>query len=121
MIEYFKSLGEENRLRILALLMHGDMCVCEIEESLNMTQSNVSRHLTALKSCGILESYKKAQWAYYKINDKFKEENQNLWIYIVEKFKMNPNYMIDYEKYQKNKQQDICSGKNHQAIINIKE
>jgi ArsR family transcriptional regulator len=111
-IEYFKSLGEENRLRILAILIHGDMCVCEIEESLKMTQSNVSRHLTALKSSGILESYKKAQWAYYKISDKFKEENQNLWIYIVEKSQAHPKYKTDYEKWQDCRQQDLCKSEN---------
>lgn len=119
-IEFFKSLGEENRLRILALLIHGDRCVCEIEESLMMTQSNVSRHLTALKSSGILESYKKAQWAYYKISDKFKEENKNLWIYLVEKSKDDPKYTMDYSKWQDCRRQDPCSSENRIDFINRK-
>ncbi len=60
MVDIFKALAEENRLRILSLLMVDEMCVCEIEDCLNMNQSNVSRHLTALRRCGILEAYKKA-------------------------------------------------------------
>ncbi len=109
MIDIFKALSEESRLRILAILLQDEMCVCEIETCLKMTQSNVSRHLTALKSCGILDSYKKAQWAYYKISEKFKEENLHLWLYIVENLKENPIYKIDYELRQNCKRQDLCN------------
>jgi len=107
--DIFKALSEESRLRILALLMHDEMCVCEIELCLKMTQSNVSRHLTALKSSGILDSYKQAQWAYYKISEKFKEENQSLWLYIVQKLQELPCYHIDFEECQNCKRQDLCS------------
>lgn len=109
MVEIFKALAEESRLRILALLIQDEMCVCEIEECLKMTQSNASRHLTALKNSGILESYKQAQWAYYKISDKFKEENQNLWLYLVQKLKELPSYQIDFEECKNCKRQDLCN------------
>jgi len=111
-VDILKALAEESRLRILALLLQDEMCVCEIEDCLNMTQSNVSRHLTALKQCGILDSYKQAQWAYYKISDKFKEEHQNLWLYLVQKLKESPNYQMDFEKCQNCKRQDLCNGRN---------
>ena len=58
MVDIFKALAEETRLRIFAQIIKGDMCVCEIEECLHLTQSNASRHLTALKRAGILDSYK---------------------------------------------------------------
>ena len=75
MIDILKALAEETRLRIFAQIIKGDMCVCEIEECLELTQSNASRHLTALKRAGILDSYKTAQWAYYKVSDTFITEN----------------------------------------------
>ena len=100
-VDIFKSLSEESRLRILSLLVQDEMCVCEIEECLNMTQSNVSRHLTALKQSGILDSYKKAQWAYYKINDNFIRENALLWEYLQEKLKTDAKYRTDL-KVRKN-------------------
>lgn len=109
MVDIFKALAEESRLRIMALLIQDEMCVCEIEECLKMTQSNVSRHLTALKNCGILDSYKQAQWAYYKTSDKFKEENQNLWLYLVEKLKELPNYQKDFDECQNYKRQGLCN------------
>jgi ArsR family transcriptional regulator len=111
MINIFKALAEENRLRILALLLQNEMCVCEIKGSLKMTQSNVSRHLIALKNCGILECSKKSQWAYYKISDKFKEENKYLWFYLEQKLKEIPSYEVDFNEYQKCKVLDLCKSK----------
>lgn len=111
MVEIFKALAEESRLRILAILMEGEMCVCEIESCLKMTQSNVSRHLTALKNSGIVESYKKAQWAYYKVSEKFKENNQDLWIYLEKNLKKMPNYHKDFDECQNFKGIGLCDVK----------
>jgi ArsR family transcriptional regulator len=90
MIESFKALAEESRLRILALLMDEEMCVCELEETLGMTQSNVSRHLTALRGAGIIECNKSAQWAFYCVSAKFKTENRYLWLFLQEKLNQDP-------------------------------
>jgi len=111
MVEIFKALAEESRLRILAILMEDEMCVCEIEECLKMTQSNVSRHLTALKNSGILDSYKKAQWAYYKVSAKFKEDNQDLWLYLVKKLKESPSYQKDLDECKNCKRLDLCNAR----------
>lgn len=108
MVDIFKALAEENRLRILALVMEGEMCVCEIEDCLNMTQSNVSRHLTALKKSGILASYKKAQWTYYKIDTNFIEKNEDLFVYLTKELKQLPCYVNDKLKRDKCKLQDLC-------------
>ncbi len=111
MVDIFKALAEENRLRILAMLMKDEMCVCEIEVCLNMTQSNVSRHLTALKKCGILEAYKKAQWVYYKIDNSFIERNPDLFAYLTKELKQLASYKSDCEKLAKSKLQCLCDVK----------
>ena len=111
MVDIFKALAEESRLRILALLMQDEMCVCEIEDCLNMTQSNVSRHLTALKNCGILNSFKKAQWTYYKINNSFVKQNPDLHAYLSKELKRLPCYNNDCEKWGNCKSQDLCNCK----------
>lgn len=108
MVEIFKVLAEESRIRILSILLEGEMCVCEIEACLKMTQSNASRHLTALRKSGILESSKRAQWIYYKISRKFIEENKELWEYLKNKLKELPSYISDYEEYKKCKAQGLC-------------
>lgn len=111
-VDIFKALSEESRLRILTLLMEREMCVCEIEACLTMTQSNASRHLTALRQCGILSSYKSAQWAYYKINESFKEEHEELWAYLQNKMVELPTYQNDHAQCEKYKTIDICSKSN---------
>lgn len=109
MVDLFKALAEESRLRILALLLDGELCVCEIESALGMTQSNASRHLTALKKCGILESRKNAQWAYYDISPKFKQEQEQLWLYLSENLKAQSTYLADQAACEKCKQANLCS------------
>jgi ArsR family transcriptional regulator len=108
----FKALSEQNRLRILSLLMHGEMCVCEIECSLQLTQSTASRHLSALKQCNILERYKKSQWTYYKISERFMEEHQLLWKYLESELPKLPTYGDDFVKYQNCKTENNCCNKN---------
>ena len=108
MVDIFKALSEESRLRILAMLLEREMCVCEIEVCLNMTQSNASRHLTALKKCGILDSYKQAQWAYYKISESFKQEHQELWEYLQVKLKEITTYQQDYNECEKCISLNLC-------------
>lgn len=109
MVEIFKALSEESRLRILSLLFENELCVCEIEDCLKMTQSNVSRHLTALKKCGILESYKNAQWTYYKVSNSFIQKNKELWEYLKQGLKELPTYFLDCETYKKCMAQALCN------------
>jgi ArsR family transcriptional regulator len=109
MEKIFKALSEESRLRILTLLLNGEMCVCELETCLNMTQSNVSRHLTALKNSGILENYKNAQWTYYRINSNFTVRHKKLWEYLQLELKELKTYEQDLAAYEKCKKEDICS------------
>lgn len=64
----FKSLDDETRLRILALLFEEDeLCVCYLVAVLQLPQSTVSRHLSLLKSAGWLIDRREGVWIYYSI------------------------------------------------------
>jgi ArsR family transcriptional regulator len=64
----FQSLGEEIRLRILALLLHTkELCVCDIMAALQIPQSTASRHLSHLKNAGWLTDRKVGLWVHYSI------------------------------------------------------
>jgi ArsR family transcriptional regulator len=69
LVQILKALGEESRIRILNILIDGELCVGEIEYILGMTQSNASRHLNKLFYLQIIKCEKKAQWVFYKINE----------------------------------------------------
>lgn len=112
MIEILKALADETRLRIISQILKGEMCVCEIEGCLGLTQSNASRHLTTLKKAGILDSYKTAQWTYYKISDAFIRENKDLYDYLTIKISELPCYKNDCVNFEKCKLQDLCNCNN---------
>ena len=65
-----KALSHINRIRILNLLNRRELCVCELENIMELNQSNVSRHLSKLKEADLIIGEKKAQWIYYQINEK---------------------------------------------------
>jgi len=67
--EYFKSLSHPLRIRIVHYLKEGERCVCKIVPYLKEEQSNVSRHLAALKRAGILSSRKEGVSVYYRVQD----------------------------------------------------
>jgi ArsR family transcriptional regulator, arsenate/arsenite/antimonite-responsive transcriptional repressor len=74
LIKIIKALADENRLRILNLLNHKELCVCEMESILGMTQSNVSRHLIKLKDAELIESEKQGQFVFHKVNPQVLEQ-----------------------------------------------
>jgi ArsR family transcriptional regulator len=63
----FKALGDDTRLRIVALLSHGELCVCHIQEALGLPQPNVSRQLAVLRSAGIVSDRREGTWVYYRL------------------------------------------------------
>lgn len=71
-----KSLSDETRLRILNILYEKELCVCDIIETLQVTQTKASRHLSYLKNAGLVTDRKNAQWVYYSVIRK--EENKFL-------------------------------------------
>src|SRR3954471_24683951 len=67
MSRLFKALGDETRLRIVALLSHGELCVCHIESALSLTQPTASRHLGSLRAAGVVEPRRAGTWVYYQL------------------------------------------------------
>jgi len=67
-LELLKSLADETRLRIVNLLAEaGDMCACEIEAVLGINQSNASRHLSRLRSAGVLADERQGHWVHFAL------------------------------------------------------
>jgi ArsR family transcriptional regulator len=67
--EYLRLLGDDNRLRIFSLLTKTELCVCEIEDLVGLSQSLVSNHLAALRRAGLVESRRDdedARWVFYR-------------------------------------------------------
>lgn len=65
----FKALADTTRLRILGLLLAGEVCVCHIHESLRIPQSRASRHLAYLRRAGLVAARKEGLWVHYRLAD----------------------------------------------------
>ena len=66
----FKTLSEPVRLRITYLLLKaGELCVCDLVETLALSQSVVSRHLAYLRNNGLVSTRREGVWVYYRIVD----------------------------------------------------
>jgi ArsR family transcriptional regulator, arsenate/arsenite/antimonite-responsive transcriptional repressor len=62
----FKALADATRLRILGLLLAGEVCVCDIHESLKIPQPKASRHLAYLRKSGLVETRRDGLWIHYR-------------------------------------------------------
>ena len=68
--QIFKAFSDASRIRILNLVLKNrEMCISDLEQILDFTQTKTSRHLTYLKNAGIVSSRKQDQWVFYFIND----------------------------------------------------
>jgi ArsR family transcriptional regulator len=70
-ITVLKALGEPNRMRILAELMNGDSCNCELQDNLNLAPNLLSHHLRVLSKAGLVNSRRDqldGRWIYYSVD-----------------------------------------------------
>ncbi|SRR5258706_9320784 len=63
----FQALADTTRLRIVGLLLSGEICVCHIHESLGISQPKASRHLAYLRRAGIVQTRRQGLWVYYRL------------------------------------------------------
>jgi ArsR family transcriptional regulator len=68
--QVFKSLGDESRIRILNLIhKNKEMCISDLEQVLDFTQTKISRHLIYLKNSGLVTYRRVDNWVYYFLRD----------------------------------------------------
>ena len=67
--ELFKVFGDTTRIRILYVLFESEMCVCDIAEILNMTQSAISHQLRVLKQARLVRNRREGKQIYYFLAD----------------------------------------------------
>lgn len=67
MTRLLKALADPTRLRIVALLAHGELCVCHVEAALDLSQPNASRQLGILRNAGVVDTRREGSWIYYRL------------------------------------------------------
>jgi len=68
-VQAMKALSDRGRVKILKMLQHKVMCVCEIQEALGLAQSTASKHLKILEEAGLVTYRKEGLWVNYTLAD----------------------------------------------------
>src|SRR5512137_1264454 len=68
LVQIYRCLCDETRLRILHLLQQGPLCVCHFQEILQLPQVAVSKHLAYLRRAGMVEAHRHEQWMIYSLS-----------------------------------------------------
>jgi ArsR family transcriptional regulator len=66
-LKVMKALGDKNRGKIIKMLQHREMCVCELQAALGIAQPSVSKHLRILEEAGLVENRKDGLWVNYRL------------------------------------------------------
>jgi ArsR family transcriptional regulator, arsenate/arsenite/antimonite-responsive transcriptional repressor len=74
LIQIYKCLCDQTRLRILHLLTHGPLCVCHFQTILGLEQVPISKHLAYLREHRMVETKRRAQWVIYSLPRKLSHE-----------------------------------------------
>ena len=67
--EFFKVFGDVTRLKLLSVLFHSEMCVCDLAKTLNMTQSAISHQLRILKQMKLVKNRREGKTVFYSLAD----------------------------------------------------
>ena len=104
----FKALGDETRLRIVALLSHGELCVCHLQDALKLPQPNVSRQLGILRSAGLVEDRRDGSWVYYRLLPQDDPDCERQLRSLTQGFAKDAMLRRDIERVLKNKGPKKC-------------
>jgi ArsR family transcriptional regulator len=67
-VAFAKALADPTRFRVIAALRQQELCVCELCDALEATQSTLSTHLSLLRNAGITKTRKQGKWIYYSLS-----------------------------------------------------
>ncbi|MHB8168372.1 MAG: ArsR/SmtB family transcription factor [Thermoleophilia bacterium] len=105
----FKALSDETRLRILGLLLQGELCVCYLVVVLNLPQSTISRHLSYLKNSGLVEDRREGVWMHYQLKKSAQTDLANLLNVTVVQLSQIKKDRERLRKHLARKQSTVCS------------
>jgi len=76
LLQIYKCFCDQTRLRILHLLTSGPVCVCHLQDVLQLPQARISQHLSYLKDNGLVEAQREGNWMIYSLPAKASKELQ---------------------------------------------
>lgn len=110
-----KALADENRVRVLAALEGGELCVCQLIELIGLAPSTVSKHLSILRSARLIQCRKDGRWMYYRLADEqAPREARTALAWLLDALDGRERILDDkqrLEQVMKTKPHEACQGK----------
>lgn len=69
MVDIFKAMGDDTRFKLIYALWHGELCVCDLAQVVDMTVAAVSYHLRYLRNLRLVRCDKRGKFVYYRLDD----------------------------------------------------
>ena len=107
--QYFKALSDTNRLRILNLLLHGELCVCDIQHVLASSQPNVSRHLAYLKNSGLVLDRRDGLRIFYRLDEPKHGTKKKLFEFLQDAYKSDEELQEDIARLREAIREGSCT------------
>ena len=107
--KYSKGLADINRLRILNLLLRGELCGCDIQFVLEASQPNVSRHLQYLKNSGLVQDRREGYRVFYRLADGRAGTRKSLFEFLQLAFKNEEPFRRDLKRLKEAIAQGACT------------
>jgi ArsR family transcriptional regulator len=107
--QLFKGLADQTRLRILNLLIHGELCVCDIQYVLGSSQANVSRHLIYLKNSGLVLDRREGVRMYYRLAQPTGGIHKQLFVFLRDAFSSSDTFEEDRRSLKKAIESGSCT------------
>jgi len=109
-VELFKALSDETRLNLIVLLYRRELCVCQIEAALGISQTKASRHLAILRRAGLLKARREGLWIYYTLEEPDDSVKVNLFRSLSESLCTELSAMVDRAKKKR------CDSRNLDSV-----
>lgn len=107
--QYFKGLADRNRMRILNLLLHGELCGCDIQYVLETSQPNISRHLQYLKNSGLVLDRRDGFRIFYRLAEPTRGARRYVFDFLRQVFKDEEPFGKDTQKLKEAIQHGSCT------------
>ena len=105
----FMGLADRTRLRILNLLLQGELCGCDIQHVLAVSQSNVSRHLNYLKRAGLVLDRRAGYRVYYRLAERDSQSSPLLFEYLRSVFGHDKAFAVDLRQLRAAVRDGACT------------
>lgn len=109
--QLLRALGDETRLRLVALLCHGELCVCHLVSAVELPPSTVSRQLGVLRQAGLVDTRREGTWIFYRLRSQGGALDRSVWQALCASFRANNKLRIETDDLRRAQGPDSCRQK----------